>query len=394
MYSPSIGVPERIVSPAEVLSVDRVRTFAIGQRLQGEVVRIVPHGGVLVDFDGQPVLLALVQQVVPGQILSATVTQISPTLLLQLTNELPLSLPLAETTRTLSPTPQEGHQGVLSASQLKAYLIANQPFGETVAALGDMLNSYPWLYEMTPALTHELRDTLAGLSPHNGLPPGAAQLKAQVDRAGLNYERKVQGLLMEEFPGAVAAVVKDLKGQLLELSHRLELLTLVETDLRSQEVAVVLAQVKRATDALEFQQLSNHYALQEHRPLMLPLMHAFASPSQTMQLIMHHKSHQEGRAAVDKEHYTVALSLDLSALGLLHIKAAVYGSAIAATFHVANPLVAEFLRAALPDLHACLQALGFTPGVACALQESVTQDGEGCFPRSLTRAVKLVDVKV
>ena len=189
-------------------------------------------------------------------------------------------------------------------------------------------------------------------------------------------------------------MAKDLKGQLLELSYRLELLTHAETDLRSREVAAVLAQVKRATDALEFQQLSNHCALQEHRPLMLPLMHAFASPSQIMQLIMHHESHQEGSAAVDKEHYTVALSLDLSALGLLHIKAAVYGSAVAATFHVADPVIAEFLRAALPDLHACLQALGFTPCVACALQESVTQDGEGCFPRSLTRAVKLVDVKV
>ena len=84
-------------------------------------MRVVPHGGVLVNFDGQSVLLALAQQVVPGQILTATVAQVSPALLLQLTNELPLSLP-AETTRTLSPMPQEGHQGMLSASQLKAYL--------------------------------------------------------------------------------------------------------------------------------------------------------------------------------------------------------------------------------------------------------------------------------
>ena len=82
MYSPSIGAPGRIVSPAEVLPVDLARTFAIGQRLQGEVVRIVPHGGVLVNFDGQPVLLALAQQVVPGQILTATVAQVSPALIL------------------------------------------------------------------------------------------------------------------------------------------------------------------------------------------------------------------------------------------------------------------------------------------------------------------------
>jgi hypothetical protein len=393
LYSPSIGAPGRIVSPAEVLPVDLARTFAIGQRLQGEVVRIVPHGGVLVNFDGQPVLLALAPQVVPGQILTATVAQVSPALILQLTGELPLSLP-AETTLTLSPEPQEGHQSVLTASQLKADLMANQPFGETVTTLGHMLSSHPWLHEMAPALTQELRDTLAALSPQSALPPDAAQLKDQIDRSGLNYESKVQRMLMGDLPSAVAALAKDLKGQLLELSHHLDLLTHVETDPRSREAATVLAQMKRAADALEFQQLSNQFALREHRPLVLPLVHVFASPTQTMQLIIHPEGHQEGRPAADQEHYAVALSLDLSALGPLHIEAAVHGSAVAATFRVADPAVAEFLRAALPDLHTRLQALGFAPCVASAVQERVTQDSEGCFTRSLTRAVKLVDVKV
>jgi hypothetical protein len=372
-----------------VLPGDRAQTFAIGQRLQGEVVRLVPPGGVLVNFDGQPVLLTLAQQVVPGQILTATVVQVSPALLLQLTDELPLSLP-AEPTLTRAPTPQEGPQGILSASQLKAYVMANQPFGETVAALGQMLSSHPWLYEMAPAL----RDTLAVLSPHSALPPDAAQLKAQVERSGLNYESKVQGRLMGAFPSAGGVLAQDLKGQLLELAYRLARLTHAETDLRSREAATVLAQVQRAADALEFQQLSNQWAWQEHRPLVLPLVHAFASPSQTMQLLIHRERPQEGRPAVDQEHYAIALSLDLSALGPLHIKATVHGSAVVATFHVADPAVAEYLRVALPDVHARLQALGLTPCVTCALQEPVTSDSEGCFPRSLTRAVKLVDVKV
>jgi len=393
LYSPGIGAPGRIVSPAEVLPVDLARTFALGQRLQGEVVRIVPHGGVLVNFDGQPVLLALAQPVVPGQILTAIVAQVSPALLLQLTDELPPSLP-AETTLTLALEPQEGHQGVLTAAQLKADLMANQPFGETVTTLEHMLSSHPWLHDMAPALTQELRDTLTVLYLQRELPLDAAQLKDQIDRSGLNYESKVQRMLMGDLPSAVAALAKDLKGQLLELSHRLELLTHGETAPRSREAATVLAQVKRAADALEFQQLSNQFALQEHRPLVLPLVHAFASPTQTMQLIIHHEGHQEGRPAADQEHYAVALSLDLSAFGPLHIEAAVHGSAVAATFRVADPAVAESLRAALPDLHARLQALGFTPCVACAVQEPVTQDSEGCFPRSLTRAIKLVDVKV
>jgi len=393
LSSPSIGAQGHIVSPAEVLPVALARTFAIGQRLQGEVVRIVPQGGVLVNFDGQPVLLALAHPVVPGQILTVTVAQVSPALILQLTDELPLSLP-AETTLTLSPEPQEGGQGVLTASQLKAYLMANQPFGETVTTLAHMLSSHPWLHAMAPALSQELRDTLAALYPQSALPPDAAQLKDQIDRSGLNYESKVQRMLMGDLSSAVAALAKDLKGQLLELSHRLNLLTHVETDPRGREAATVLAQVKRAADALEFQQLSNQFALQEQRPLVLPLVHAFTSPTQTTQLIIHREGYQEGRPAAEQEHYTVALSLDLSALGPLHIEAAVHGSAVAATFRIADPAVAEFLHAALPDLHARLQTLGFAPGVACTVQEPATQDSEGCVPRALTRAVKLVDIKV
>src|SRR5205823_10410603 len=71
-----------------------------------------------------------------------------------------------------------------------------------------------------PILSQELRDTLAALSPQSALPPDAAQLKDQIDRSGLNYESKVQQMLTGELPSAVAALAKDLKGQLLELSHR------------------------------------------------------------------------------------------------------------------------------------------------------------------------------
>src|SRR5262245_12751996 len=272
--------------PAEVLPVDLARTFALGQRLQGEVVRIVPHGGVLVNFDGQPVLLTLAQQVVPGQILTATVAQVSPALLLQLTDELPPSL-LAETTLTLALAPQEGHQEVLTAAQLKAYLMAKQPFGETVTTLGHVLSSHLWLHDMAPGLSQEIRDTLTALSPQSALPPDAAQLKDQMDRSGLNYESKVQRMLMGEVSRAVAALAKDLKGQLLELSYHLARLTHAETDPRSREASTILGQVKRAADALEFQQLSNQFALHEQQPLVLPLVHPFVSPTQTMQLVIH-----------------------------------------------------------------------------------------------------------
>ena len=126
-------------------------------------------------------------------------------------------------------------QEVLTAAQLKAYLMAKQPFGETVTTLGHVLSSHLWLHEMVPGLFQEIRDTLAALSPQSALPPDATQLKNQVDRSGLNYESKVQRMLMGERTSAVAALAKDLKGQLLELSHRLDMLTYAETNPRSRE---------------------------------------------------------------------------------------------------------------------------------------------------------------
>lgn len=304
-----------------------------------------------------------------------------------------MSVP-AKTTLTLSQAPQEGRQGVLTASQLKEYLTASQPFGQTVTMLEELLTSHPLLHDIAPGLTQALRDTLAVLQPQGEGPPDATQLQEQVDRSGINYESKVQRALTGASSTTAAALTKDLKGQLLELSHRLEPLSHPGTDTRSSEAATVLEQVKRTAHALEFQQLSNLFALQEHHPLVLPLVHLFASPSQTTHLSIRRDGGQEGRPSAEQERYTVALSLDLTALGPLHIAATVHGSEVSATLQVENPTVAEFLRAATPELVARLQALGLQACVTCAVQTHVAQDDTEPLPHALTRAVRLVDVKI
>jgi len=387
------GVVGRVVSPTGASSVDLAQTFVVGQSLIGEVVRLVPRVGALVNFNGQQVLLELGQRFAPGQTLTATVAQVSPALVLQLTDHLALPT-LAEASLLSLSTPQEGQGGVLTAAQLKAYLTAHQSFGQTVTVLEHLLTSHPLLHDIAPELTQALRDTLAVLQQHAESSPDAAQLKEQVDRSGLNYENKVQRALTGESPTTATALAKDLKGQLLELSQRLERLSHTGTDAHRGETAIILEQVKRAVDALEFQQLSNQFALQEHQPLVLPLINPFASPVQTTQLTVHRDGGQAGQQPAEQERYTVALSLDLSGLGALHIEATVQGSAVFATFQVEDLAVAEFLRAATPELSARLQELGLQAGVACEVQEHVAQEGEGPLPRSLTRAVKLVDVKI
>ncbi len=197
------------------------------------------------------------------------------------------------------------------------------------------------------------------LSPQSALPPDAAQLKDQMDRSGLNYESKVQRMLMGELPSAVAALAKDLKGQLLELSHRLDMLTHAETDPRSREAATVLAQVKRAADALEFQQLSNQFALQEQRPSGAPpgapvcIPHADNAASSYTAKATRRGNRPQSRSTIRSPcHSTSRL------LGALHIEAAVHGCWQSPRHSGSRtPAVAEFLRTALPDLHARLQTL-------------------------------------
>ena len=393
MILPSVAPLGRVVSSAEVLPIDLSRTFAVGQSLLGTIVRIVPYGGVLVNFNGQQVLLPLGQQLVPGQTLAATVVQVSPTLMLQLMDDPALSVP-AEVTLTLSQVPQEEAQGVLTASQLKEYLTASQPFGQTVTMLEELLTTYPLLHDIAPGLTQALQDTLTVLQPQGDKPPDATQLQEQVDRSGINYESKVQRVLTGASSNIAMELAKDLKGQLLELSHRLAQLAHTSTDTRSSAATAVLEQVKRAVQALELQQLANQFALQEHQPLVLPLVHPFTSPTQTTHLAIHRDGGKEGRPAAEQERYTVALSLDLTALGPLHIEATVHGSEVSATVQVEDPAVAEFLRAATPELCARLQALGLQAHVSCDVQEHVARDEAEPLPHSLTRAMRLVDLKI
>ena len=232
------------------------------------------------------------------------------------------------------------------------------------------------------------------LQSQGAIPPDATQLKEQVDRSGLNYESKVQRALASDSALTTAALAQDLKGQLLELSHRLEHLGHTGTETQQREATAVLEQVTRAVQALELQQLSNQFALPEHQPLVLPLVNPFAAPAQTTQLIVHRDGGQAGQPSAQQERYTVALSLDLSALGALHIEATVHGAAVSTTLQVADPEVAAFLRAAVPELSARLQTLGLQASIACEVQKHVAHEGEGPLPRALTRAVNLVDVKL
>lgn len=398
------------------------RQFIVGQTLQGIVLRTLPEGQTLVNFAGQHVLLELAQPMARGQTFVAMVEQTSPALVLKLLD--PLTPNVATSVAQGSPASERGNvdqtsPGTLSAAQLKPYLVARQPFGEMVAALQRHLVHNPQLRDLDAALLRRLEDTLAALLPHETEPPDADGLKAQVDRSGINYEAKVREVLTRQStPGEQAALANDLKGQLLELLHKLDQRPTAAPNsqsadnvaLRGQEQQVITAgsgeaaqsgdtvslreQVQQALRNIEFQQLSNLFAHQEHHSLLLQFTHPAFPAAHTARLYFRVDGGESGAHQEAPPHYTLVFLLDFSALGSVRVDATVRGPHVSATIKTADAAVADFITAETPTLTARLHDLGFQAEVRSLAQAQVPLEVDDSLTRLLLATPSgLVDVK-
>lgn len=372
--------------------------FGVGQQHVGAVLRVLPQGGVLAELNGQPLILEPGVALQPGDTFVATVTQTAPTLVLQLTRHAsPGAASQAVLTALPLPTASPAAQAVtgspLTPAQLKSYLEASQPLGQSLIALAQLLAQQPLLQELDAPLLQALRETLAVLQPRREEPPDAAQLQEQVDRAGLNYEKKVERAVQGE-PGAMAALAKDLKGQLLALAQRLEQVSHDPQAPQAREATALLPQVTRTLENLEFQQVVQQFAPAEQQPIVLSLAQPFSALTQPMSLAVQ-RDGQAGTATTEApERYTLVLQLDLTGLGPLQIAATVQGPDLTTAFQVHDAAIAALVHEASPELVAQLQALGFHTQVSCAVQPHLAPDPGLQVPRVLAQATHLVDMTI
>jgi flagellar biosynthesis protein len=225
--APLLGTIVRGQPITPVQSPDLAQRFSLGQTLKGTVLRALPEGQTLVNFGGQHVLLDLGHALARGQTFLATVTQITPSLMLKMLDEGHEVPPSAATPVTPHHTPSGARTAAtpltLDAAQLKPYVVAKQPFGDMLSTLQQHLAPHPILHEVDALLQQRLTTTLTALMPDTAQAPDTAMLQEQVDRSGLNYEAKVADFFGKQ---AVAtdreALTRDLKGQLLEILSRLE----------------------------------------------------------------------------------------------------------------------------------------------------------------------------
>jgi hypothetical protein len=347
------------------------------------VLRALPEGQTLVNFGGQHVVLELGHALTRGQTFLATVEQITPNLVLKVVDTATpsLSTGLAPESPHAASTPMAQPSvapPTLSAAQLKPYVIAKQPFGDLVITLQQLV-SHPLLQELDAALQHRLSTTLAALMPPDATPLDAAMLQEQVEKSGINYEAKVADLLRQQtLSSGQSALTQDLKGQLLELLAKLE-----HAASKSGELPELRQQVQQALQTIEFQQLTNLFAQQEHQLLSLQFMHPSFLASHTAQLYFRVEPHAAEAQPDEPQSYSVVFLLDLTALGQLRIDATVRQAHITATIRTTDEAVAAFLTTHTPALAIRLRELGLHAQVQCRAQEDVPLAVEDTFTRLL-----------
>jgi hypothetical protein len=392
---PLVGTIVRVLPTPPGQSHDLSQRFTVGQILKGIVLRALPEGKTLVNFAGQHLILELGQPMLKGQTFLAAVEQSAPTLALKVISDpAPNSNALAsgqqalaaELGETTPPTP-----GTLNAAQLTSYLVAKQPLGNMVAALQNHLINSPLWRTTDPTLLQRLEQTLAALLPQDPSPPDAAGLKEQVARSGINYEAKVQHVLTSNAsPLEQAALANDLKGQLLEVLHKLD-----QASTRNGETVEIHQHVQQALHNIEFQQLSNLFAQQENQSLLLQLMHPTFPASHTAKLYFRANPRQSGGSQAESQDYTLVFLLDFTALGNLRIDASVRGPSVSATIRTEDETVADFIVAQTPSLTARLHDLGFQAEIRCCAQETVSLDIDDSLTRVLmAKPSRLLDIKV
>ncbi|MCZ6873692.1 MAG: hypothetical protein O7G88_09205 [bacterium] len=371
--------------------------FTVGQTIKGVVLQALPEGKTLVNFAGQHVVMELNHPLDKGQSFLARIEQASPALMLKVLkgpvpnptdsaalvgSRQPLSLYHDETNPTQT--------GTLNAAQLKSYLVAKQPVIDMLTALQKHLAHNPILQQTDVTLRRRLETTLNILLPKTTAPPDADGLKAQINQSGINYEAHVQQLLVNEAsPAKQSVLMQDLKGQLLELSQGLN-------QLSSQQAATTTArqQVQQAIQNIEFQQLANLFAQQEHQFLLLQVAHPALLASHTAKLFFRAKNRSKGNSQVETQDYTLVFLLDFSALGNIRIDAMVHGQQVVATIKTEDETVAHFIRKQTDVLTVCLQNLGFHAEISCRAQETVVLDVDDSLTRVLmVDPSQLVDIK-
>ena len=296
---------------------------------------------------------------------------------------------------------------VIEPSMIKPYLPAKQPFGEMVDNLQNTIVNNPVLSDLKidPQLLANIKNTLSLLLSDNPT-PDANTLKNQVAQSGANYEAKVKNALTEGADGTIKGnkevLVKDLKGQLLQLGKDIEKVTAgADPSLpapvagrQSQQASNVLQTIKQATDNIELNQLTNQFAKQENQPILLQIPYQQSDTGKTVSLYVKNQGGGNGGKPGDKQNYSLVFLLDMSSLGNMRVDTQVTNNKLSIKIGAENQSVVDFIQSHTADLKNQLQQIGFSTDVSCTKQKPEDMQVVDRLTPSLAKdPFRLVDIK-
>ncbi len=287
----------------------------------------------------------------------------------------------------------------VTPGQLKPYLPSLKPLGELLARLANFdPGQWSRLAELAPKAANGLKQTVQELLPGSGRVPDAAQLKAQIERSGLDYEARLKHALERGLTAENRAeLAGNLKGRLLQLLRSLPQQTAgaqVEDPAAPNLHPDTRALLQKAVDSIELNQLSNQYARQENQPLLLQIPNPFAHGDPTIKLYLRPAGDGEGQGRNAKKHFNLVFLLDLSALGNLRVDSRVDAEGLAVTIFTENPDVARYINQRPEQFSAQMAELGFKATLTSQVRENVSLPVDEDFPQALIGdPSRLVDIR-
>ncbi|MCZ6513701.1 MAG: flagellar hook-length control protein FliK [Nitrospinae bacterium] len=379
----------KVIEPVTREDLQRLGIQA-GHKVKAEVVRVVNPQTVQVRFQGQEITVKHSADVQLGKPVTLYARPVGA-------DQFILELEPAP------PVPPAATRPTPGLTVLKNYLPVRQPLVQVLSGLKEIFLDGPATafkaLNLEPIHLEQLQANLRKLVFQEPQPLNAPQVKEVVDRTGLHYEAKVKDFVDNPDPARRTDLLKnDLKGQLMRLVRQLEQMpvTARETSASDPLIGKLLTQLNQAVSNIELQQLTHHFAREEHHPLLLQLPQHLLGEEERLKIYILPDSGEGSGDSTDLHNrpFNLVFLLHLSALGELRIEARVHQNDISIHIIGTNAEAVRFIQEHVPELKASLHEQGFSLSVTSRHQAEVPMEVPDSLDQLLiNHQMQLVDVK-
>ncbi len=218
----------------------------------------------------------------------------------------------------------------------------------------------------------------------------AEAIQKAIAQSGINYEAKVKELLFENSKNKILENVKnDLKGQLLDLKKKIQVLISKETIPESTLVKIkeFQTQVRQSIQGIEQQQLNQFVSKQENQSFLLPFVDNLMGKDEKIKIYFR-SDQQEGKSEKqNQKEFSLIFLLELTNLGNLRIDSKIKNEQIDIKITGEGLDIVEFINSQISEFTDQMESIGFNISVSTTVQNQIVLN----FPES-HQEIKINDI--